>query len=158
MTRTTKYALTAAAGVIVASVGGGLFTPGAGTEIGAWYASLRKPPFQPPNWLFAPVWTLLYVLMVVSAARLAKLDAPVRRRLLTLWWVQLAVNAIWTPLFFGARRPAAALVVIAVLLVLLLVYTRSAWKEDRVAAACFLPYIAWVSFASVLNFEIVRRM
>jgi tryptophan-rich sensory protein len=125
----------------------------------AWYnVELRKPPFQPPREVFGPVWTALYAMMTGSAARVY--DAPPSRertRALTLWGAQLALNAGWSAIFFGARRPRLALVELGALLAAIGAYTRQARKVDPRAAHLMLPYLGWTAFAMLLNEEIVRR-
>ena len=123
-----------------------------------WYRRLRKPPFQPPSWVFAPVWTALYGLMSASAWRVWNRPAGPRRSwALALWAVQLGFNALWSPLFFGKHRTRTALVDIAALGVSLAAYTALARKVDKGAAWMMVPYLGWVGFATALNEEIVRR-
>ena len=125
----------------------------------AWYnVQLEKPPFQPPREVFGPVWTALYAMMTGSAARVY--DAPPSRertRALMLWGAQLALNAGWSAIFFGARRPGLALAELGALLAAIGAYIRQARKVDRRAARLMLPYLAWTAFAALLNEEIVRR-
>ncbi len=144
------------AALTAASAGfGGRFTQGGR---GLWYRSLRKPPFQPPPAVFGPVWTALYGMMARSAHRIwQRPRSPARTAALVLWKAQLAANATWSWLFFGRRRPKAALVDIGVLIGLVGAYTAVARKVDRKAAWMMAPYLAWLSFATLLNAEIVRR-
>jgi tryptophan-rich sensory protein len=122
-----------------------------------YYARLRKPSWAPPTWLFGPVWTALYALMGVAAWLVAGEGTRRRRVPLVLWSAQLALNATWTPVFFGLRRPGFALANI-VLLWLGLVATVTAFlSKRRVAGILLIPYLIWVSFATALNFEIWRR-
>jgi tryptophan-rich sensory protein len=122
----------------------------------AWYQTLAKPSFQPPGWLFGPVWTLLYTLMGIALFRVfERRDHPAARTALGLFVVQLALNGIWSPVFFGAQAIGWALGIIAVMLVFILLTTWRFWSIDRVAGGLFLPYVAWVSFATVLNGSIV---
>jgi benzodiazapine receptor len=133
---------------------GGLAT---GSSVDTWYAGLRKPAFNPPNVVFAPVWTTLYAMMAIAAWRVWKASAkPTRRRAMTAYAVQLALNLAWSLLFFGLRQPAAALVDIALLFAAILVTTYHFWRIDRAAGVMMVPYAAWVAFASMLNFEIWR--
>jgi tryptophan-rich sensory protein len=132
-------------------IGGGLAI-GFLTVPGAWYAALAKPSFNPPNWLFAPVWTTLYVLIAVAGWRIFLRDArgvPMR-----LWWVQLVLNFGWSPTFFAAHEIDLALVVVLMLLLVILAFIITAWRQDRVAAWLMVPYAAWVAFASALNASI----
>ena len=123
----------------------------------AWYRTLDKPAFTPPDWLFGPVWTGLYALMAGSAWRVWRTPpSPARSRALTLWGAQLAANAAWTPIFFGARRPAWALADLALLVAAIGAYVNDARKVDRAAAWMMAPYLLWSGFAGLLNEEIVR--
>lgn len=123
-----------------------------------WYALLRKPSFQPPRRAFAPVWTGLYALMAGSAWRVWRTaGSPARTRALVLWGTQLGFNAAWTPLFFGARRPKAALADLVALSLSLGAYANEARKVDRAAAWMVAPYLGWTAFAGALNEEIARR-
>lgn len=124
---------------------------------GAWYASLQKPSWNPPGWLFGPVWTLLYVLMAVAAWQVWRRGGFKANRVpLACFLVQLALNAAWTPLFFGLHQPGWAFVDIT-LLWLAIVFTLVAfWRAHRVSAWLLAPYLAWVSFASILNFTLWR--
>jgi tryptophan-rich sensory protein len=119
-----------------------------------WYATLNKPPFNPPDWVFAPVWTALYVMIAIAGWR-TWLTQGWRSRVMMLWLMQMALNFAWTPIFFGAHVPAAALIVIVVLLGTIVAFIFSAWPRDRIAAWLFMPYALWVAFASVLNAAIV---
>ncbi len=122
-----------------------------------WYAELNKPAWNPPSWIFGPVWTLLYVMMAVAAWRIWLRGGWSRQRIpLTLFLVQWALNALWTPLFFGLHLLGWAFAEILVLLVFILLTIRSFWTVDRIAAALLVPYAVWVAFASVLNFVIWR--
>lgn len=123
-----------------------------------WYRLLRKSRLNPPDAAFGPVWTSLYVLNGISAARIYRSEAsPARGRTLALWGVQQALNAAWSPLFFGQRRPRAALVDIGLLWAAVGAYLLEARKVDGVAAALVVPYLSWVSFAAYLNEEVVRQ-
>lgn len=121
----------------------------------AWYASLSKPSFNPPNWIFAPVWTVLYVLIALSAWRIWK-QAGGWCVALTLWVVQLLLNGMWSPLFFTMHRIDLALLDIVVLLAALIATIAAFHRRDRLAAAMLVPYLAWVSFATLLTFSIFR--
>jgi tryptophan-rich sensory protein len=130
---------------------------GAWMTSSAWYADLVKPSWSPPGWLFGPVWTLIYVLMAVAAWLVWREGGWARqRRPLTLYIVQLVLNAAWTPIFFGLHQPGWALIEI-VLLWVAIVATLLAFKPVRPLAAWLLaPYLAWVSFAAFLNFTLWR--
>ena len=135
---------------------GGLFTPGRG-ETREWYDALEKPSFNPPDFIFAPVWTTLYVLIAISGYRVWSSDAGRERtHALALWGAQLTLNAAWSPLFFGAKKPALALADLLMMLATIASYTAAARKVDKPAAWLMSPYLAWVAFAALLNEEIVR--
>jgi translocator protein len=121
-----------------------------------YYAELAKPAWAPPDWLFGPVWTGLYALIGVSAWLVWRAGGPGRRSAIGLWGVQLVLNAAWTPLFFGLRNPSIALVDIVLLLTVLTVTVVVFWRRRALAGALLLPYLAWVAFATALNFEILR--
>lgn len=124
---------------------------------GAWYASLEKPAFNPPGWVFGPVWTVLYGMMAV-AAWLVWRRRGVRGRwaVLGLFLVHLALNAAWSWLFFGIRRPDLAFAEILVLWTSILALVLLFWRVRPLAGALLLPYLAWVSFAAVLNHALWR--
>ena len=122
---------------------------GYAARFGRRHAGLAKPPFNPPNWVFAPVWTVLYVLIAVAGWRTFERDRsswPMR-----LWWAQLVLNFLWSPVFFAAHRIGLALLVILLLLAAILAFLVMSWRQSRVAAWLFAPYAAWVAFAAVLN-------
>lgn len=124
-----------------------------------WLPTLDQPRWQPPGRLFGPVWTLLYTTMGVSitAVRRADADPVAKARAQRLFAVQLAVNALWSYLFFTRRNPRAALVDAALIVAAVAATVRAIWAVHRPAALLLLPYLAWVSFALVLNAELVRR-
>ena len=117
-----------------------------------WYENLLKPSFTPPSWVFGPVWTLLYLLMAVSAWLVWSGQAknPVRVPLF-LFFAQLVLNVLWSGLFFGAMKPGWALIDIAVLWVLILLMAALFWRVSRLAALLLVPYVLWVLYAAVLN-------
>lgn len=133
-------------------VGLGAFS-GVSNSPGQWYASLDKPFFNPPAWVFAPVWTLLYVLIGVAGARVW-LRAPASAAM-QVWFVQMILNYLWSPAFFGLQNPALGLAVVICLLGTILVFIRLSRTIDRPAALLFIPYAAWVGFASLLNLSIL---
>ena len=130
------------------------------TETGtsSWYEALNKPFFQPPGWVFGPVWTLLYTLMGIAAWRIWRqgADKPGVRPALCLFGAQLLLNAIWSPVFFGAHAIGSALVVLIALWAVLLVTMIAFARLDTLAGRLLLPYHLWVTFATVLNAAIVR--
>lgn len=124
----------------------------------AWYARLRKPWFQPPGWVFAPVWTGLYALIAISGYRVwSAPPSPERTRALKLWGTQLGLNAAWSWLFFGRHDAKAALVDVGFLGASIDAYTSSAQKVDSIAGWLMAPYRGWVTYATLINAEIVRK-
>ena len=125
-----------------------------------WLPTLDLPPYQPPGWVFGPVWTVLYALMGLSldATRRARpAGDPERDRAARLFAVQLACNGLWSLLFFGRRSPRAGLVDVVLLEVALVLTVRAVWRVSRPAALVLLPYLAWTTFATVLTADIARR-
>jgi translocator protein len=128
------------------------------SSVDTWYRGLRKPSFTPPNAVFPIVWSGLYALIALSGWRVWKAPRSRARNVaLGLWGLKLVLNAAWSPLFFGLRRPRAALVDIVGLGAALGAYTACAVRVDRPAAGMMLPYLGWVGFATALNAEIARR-
>ena len=123
----------------------------------SWYSGLRKSSWTPPSRAFGPVWTLLYAQMAYSAHRVARSSDPGRRRALALWWLQLGLNAAWTPVFFGARRTGAGAVIICALLPAVAATASASGRVDRSAGLLYAPYLAWSTYAAALNLEIWRR-
>jgi len=165
---------------LLVGAAGTLFTE---PSIPTWYAALAKPDFSPPNWLFAPVWTTLYILMAIAAWRVWRIvglrpASPLARsaskgevavagsragegrrginKEMAAWGVQLLLNFLWTPLFFGAHLILLALVEMALLWLAILATLILFWRKDRIAGLLFVPYLAWVSFAFALNLAIWR--
>ena len=127
------------------------------TSVDTWYADLAKPPFTPPDRLFGPVWTALYVLMAIAAWRVWRAaDRDTRRGPLTLFALQLALTLGWTVVFFGLQKIGAAVATIVVLDVGVVVTTLAFRTIDRWAGLLMVPYLAWVVFATVLNIAIWR--
>lgn len=132
---------------------GTVFTSSA---IPTWYDSLKKPPFSPPNWIFGPVWTILYTLMGISAYlvwRQGINDSQIKTALI-IFGVQLFLNALWSPIFFGFKAMFAALIVIIIMWIAILLTILTFFKISTVAAVLLIPYILWVSFATILNFSL----
>jgi translocator protein len=130
---------------------GALFLPG------EWYATLEKPAWNPPNWLFGPVWTTLYVGMAVTAWLVWRRGGFAgQRTALSLFLVQLLLNALWSPVFFGLHLPGLAFAEVVLLWATLLATVVAFWKARPLAGMLLLPYLAWVSFAGSLNFAIWR--
>lgn len=121
---------------------------------GEWYATLLKPTWNPPSWLFGPVWTLLYIAMAVAlwlVRRERDVDDALRRRAVALFAIQFLLNLSWTPLFFGLRSPGLAFVEICLLWIALLSTMLTFGRVRALAGYLLLPYLLWVSFALVLN-------
>jgi len=138
----------------LAGVIGSVFTI---SSIPTWYATLQKPSFSPPNWIFGPAWTTLYFLMGVAAFLVWRhgFEKKEVRRALTIFGGQLVLNALWSIIFFGLHNPFWAFIEIIVLWLAILATMFAFYKVSRVAAYLLLPYILWVSFAAVLNFSIM---
>jgi len=134
-----------------AAAAGGFFLPG------EWYAGLQKPSWNPPNWIFGPVWTALYTIMAIAAWLIWKRGGFAGQHVaLSLFLAQLLFNALWSPLFFGLRQPALAFADILLLWLTLLGTVAAFWKVRPLAGALLVPYLAWVTFASALNFALWR--
>lgn len=121
-----------------------------------WYAYLNKPFFSPPNYLFGPVWTTLYALMGVSAYIIWQKASKNKKakEAMNLFWIQLFLNFIWTPIFFGAKNLGLAFVVIVAMWIYIVKTIRAFSKLNKTASYLLYPYLAWVSFASLLNFSV----
>lgn len=134
---------------------GAIFTTPA---IPTWYASLKKPSFSPPNWVFGPAWTLLYALMGVAAYLIWQqgLEKPVVRNALFIFTLQLFLNFLWSFFFFKLQSPLHALIEIFLLWVLILATIISFYQINKTAGLILIPYLLWVSFATLLNFYIVK--
>jgi benzodiazapine receptor len=124
-------------------------------SVKTWYPLLNKPGFTPPDWLFGPVWTVLYVLMGIAAWRVWRAGARTREAL-ALFALQLALNLAWSVVFFGLHRIGMAVGVIVLLEAAILVTVAAFRRIDRLAAALLVPYALWVGFAAVLNIAVWR--
>lgn len=129
-------------------------TTGAMFEPGDWYQGLRKPRWTPPKWLFPVAWTILYIAMSVAAARVAGRDGAAIG--LAFWALQIALNTLWTPIFFGLRNMRAGMVVIVGLWIAVAATMVSFWQVDTVAGVLIAPYLLWVTVASALNWSVWR--
>ena len=126
-------------------------------SVATWYPTLRKPPWNPPPWLFGPVWTVLYLMMACAAWLVwRRVGWRAASGALTLFAVQLALNAAWSPLFFGLRNPLAALVDIVALWLAIAATLLAFFRIAPLAGALLVPYWLWVSFATALNAAIWR--
>ena len=132
----------------VSGIGGAITA----TSVDTWYQALEKPPFNPPDWVFAPVWIALYVLMAIAAWRVWRLrSSEVTGKALAVFAVQLGLNLSWSFLFFGLQRIDLALVEIVILLWAIITNTIMFWRIVRLAGLLLVPYAAWVTYATVLN-------
>ncbi len=139
---------------LAASIGG----VAAAASVRTWYPTLRKPPWNPPARVFGPVWSVLYLMMAVAAWLVWRThDATDVALALGLFAVQLALNVLWSVVFFGLRRPGGALLDIGLLWIAILGTAVVFWPIDRIGAVLLLPYLAWVTFAAALNGSIFRR-
>lgn len=121
-------------------------------EPGAWYRSLAKPRWTPPDWLFPVAWGIMYICMALAAARVAVLEGNALA--MAFWALQIALNTLWTPIFFGLKRMGAALFVIVALWLAVAGTLLTFWQLDLIAGLLFVPYIAWVSVAGALNLSV----
>ena len=122
--------------------------------LGEWYSSLQKPPFNPPNWLFAPVWTILYLLMGIAAFQIWQSKSPRRPLALTVYAVQLLLNGLWSWIFFAWQRLLESAIEISVMWGLIVLTIVLFSRIQQSAGRLLIPYLAWVSFATVLNWTI----
>jgi translocator protein len=136
-----------------AAATGAMFQPG------AWYMGLNKPWWTPKDWMFPVAWTILYICMSVAAMRVAMLSGADDRtgQALAFWAVQIALNTLWTPVFFGLRRIRAGLVVLGLLWIAVAATMVAFWQIDLVAGALFAPYLLWVTIAGALNGSVYLR-
>lgn len=156
-TKTTdKVGWAALAGFILAAfLAGAIGSAATVANVRTWYPQLAKPTWNPPSWVFAPVWTTLYVLMGVAIWRAGR-TAAAARPLIAAYFAQLALNALWSVLFFGLKQPGWALGDIVLLWGILAWMQIGLWRADRWAGFLWVPYVLWVSFAAALNLAIVR--
>lgn len=138
--------------VAVAGIGGAL------TELGPWYYGLRKPAFQPPDWAFGPAWTLIFSLTALAGvvAWTRTRDARTRRSILLLFGLNVALNILWSALFFKLHRPDWALFEVWLLWASIAALIWSLWNRAQVASVLLVPYLCWVTFAAILNMAVVQ--
>lgn len=150
--KTRTIVIAAAAAFAVALLGGLM------TDIGPWYYALEKPPWQPPEWLFGPAWTLIFALAALAGAlSWWGSDTRISRQNLLLWFLLNGIlNVLWSLLFFGLKRPDWALSEVALLWLSIVVLIVVCARRNRTAAWLLAPYLGWVTFAAFLNLEIVR--
>ena len=130
-------------------------TTGAMFQPGAWYDSLDKPDWTPPDWVFPVAWSTLYVAMCIAGARVSGAEGA--GIALAFWALQIALNTLWTPIFFGLRRMRAALAVIAALWLAVAACMVTHFRIDTIAGLLFAPYLLWVTIAAALNTSVWRR-
>ncbi|MBD3248730.1 tryptophan-rich sensory protein [Candidatus Woesearchaeota archaeon] len=135
----------------LASLIGGIFTA---SSVSTWYLTLVKPSFNPPSWIFGPVWTLLYLMMGLALYLVWINKQENKKPAFTVFGIQLFLNALWSILFFGFKRPLFAFIEIIFLWISIFVTLVYFYKIEKKAAYLLIPYILWVSFAAVLNFFI----
>ncbi len=123
-------------------------------NIPTWYAGLTKPPFSPPNWLFGPVWTILYILMGISLFLIIIKQKEIFSKPVKIFLLHLGINSLWSIVFFGMKSPGSAFLVIIVLWYIIYYLIKTFRKIDKRASDLLIPYLAWVSFASLLNFSV----
>lgn len=126
------------------------------SEITTWYATLEKPSFNPPNWLFAPVWTLLFALMGIALYLIWRegWDKPKVKQAIGVFGAQMILNILWSFLFFGFHLPGVAFAEIVILWLMIILNIAVFYKISKTAGLLLVPYLAWVSFASILNYAI----
>jgi len=122
---------------------------------GQWYESLTKPGFTPPNWLFPVAWSIIYLLLAWAGYRLTLI--PGSQAVLALWAAQIALNTLWTPVFFGAQRIFAGMVILTLLWLVVAVMVVMTLQLDVITGLILLPYLAWLCVAAALNFSILRN-
>ncbi|NNF23634.1 MAG: tryptophan-rich sensory protein [Rhodobacteraceae bacterium] len=144
---TLFFIFLAACGAAAAT--GAMFQPG------EWYKSLNKPDWTPPDWVFPVTWTVLYLFIAFSGARIALIDGNAYA--MGFFAVQIALNTLWTPVFFGLRRMRAGLVIIVCLWLAVAATTVSFWQLDWLSGLLFVPYLVWVTIATALNYSVWRR-
>ena len=150
MNRYMKILVMVATCLVVGSISGVVTRE----AITTWYVTIEKPSFNPPNWIFAPVWTTLYILMGIGAGLVWQQIETKRQEVksaLVFFFIQLALNALWSLLFFGLKNPLLALIEIVVLLLMIYETFIKFNKLNKFAGYMFIPYLLWVGFATILN-------
>ena len=151
----SKKILTLFASIIIAQLAGAVGSIFTAPSIQSWYVFLEKPFFAPPNWLFAPAWITLYALMGIASFLVWQKRRKVEvKSALYFYFAQLLLNASWSVAFFGLQNPSLGFLVIIALWLLILVTMVKFWRIERIAGLLFIPYILWVTFATMLNFAI----
>ena len=143
------------ASIVIAQAAGSIGAIFTVSNMGSWYSTLAKPEWNPPSWVFGPVWTSLYIMMGIAAFLIWKKRELIGARIaLRFYLVQLALNTLWSVLFFGVQNPGLAFAEIIVLLLMIIYTSYLFWKVNKSAALLMIPYILWVSFAGILNYTI----
>jgi tryptophan-rich sensory protein len=137
--------------LLLPQIAGGLGAFFTLSSVQSWYLTLNKPSWNPPSWLFGPVWTTLYVLMGIACYLIWKSEHPRKKQVLTLYFLQLFLNFLWSPAFFGVQNPMLGMLVIVPLWAAILACILLFRKINGWAALLMIPYLLWVSFATVLN-------
>ena len=121
------------------------------SSVGSWYQTINKPSFTPPSWVFGPAWTTLYFLMGIALFLIWKSNHPLKKQALWLFGIQLFLNGIWSPAFFGLESPILGLVIIVPLWIMIVVCIKVFFQINKTASYLMVPYLLWVSFATALN-------
>lgn len=137
--------------IVICEAAGGIGALATTPKIGSWYATLNKPFFNPPSWVFGPVWTLLFVLMGIALYVVWTKKKTLGNGIFTWFWIQLGLNVLWSFLFFGLESPLLGLIEIVFLWWAIRMTMKSFVKVSRTSGRLLIPYLAWVSFASLLN-------
>lgn len=137
---------------LLAGLIGSYFTVDA---INTWYLTLNKPFINPPNWIFGPVWTTLYILMGMSLYLVWITKSNKKVKGMKLFFIQLLLNSLWSILFFGLQSPLLAFLEIILLWIIIFITLQSFWEINKTAGLLLIPYLVWVSFAAILNFYII---
>lgn len=124
------------------------------SSVGSWYQTINKPSFTPPSWVFGPAWTTLYILMGIALFLIWKSNHPLKKQALWLFGIQLFLNGIWSPAFFGLESPILGLVIIVPLWIMIVVCIKVFFQVNKTASYLMVPYLLWVSFATALNASI----
>jgi translocator protein len=140
--------------VVICFAAAGVGSLATSTSVGSWYQTLRRPSWNPPDWIFGPVWSSLYLSMAVAAWLVWRRGSVGTKYALLLFFVQLGLNVLWSVIFFGLRLPGQAFAEIIALWVAILLTTAAFWRSSALAGALLLPYLVWVSFAAILNYTI----
>jgi translocator protein len=123
-------------------------------SVTTWYVTLKKPEWNPPSWLFGPVWTVLYIFIALSGWLIWMERDKSAKAVLVVYFIQLVFNGLWTPIFFGLHNPLLAFIEICFLWLSIGIFIYLSWNVSLIASLLFIPYFCWVTFAAILNFTI----